>query len=414
MKKKIISLLACLAMISTLLIGCGEKEVPAEEPTTETTDMSSEEEITSETEEVTEGAAGYAPGTWNGNIYTNSQLGFTMTFPDDYTIITGESLKKVDEPITEPIIYDFMALAGDSASNISFVVEENPMKLTSEEYNNISLKKMDVLGPKYEIVNEPFTLEVANLDFYQADIVVESRSGQAVSQSHLIHTDENYIYYFIFSMREERINEMFSIIDSISTIEENASAETEETSVETAKESTEYVPGTWDGNAYINSHLGFTMTIPDSYTILTGDSLEETIEDTTNSLKVNVDSSELITDFMAIAPDGATNISFGAEKNSMNLSCEKYKDMVLKTFDIVGVNYKFLIEPYFAKIGKVDFYCVNVLVDYSPVSGIENNSVFQTYFIYTDEDYIYTLVFTLGKEDCDEYFAIQDTIKAIE
>lgn len=240
MKKEIISLLVCLAMISTLLIGCGEKEVPAEEPTTETTDMSSEEEITSEAEEVTEKVSGYVYGTWEGNVYTNSQLGFTMTFPDSYTILTDNSSEKTIEQITDSTsensdittantsnpVHDFMAIAPDESIRVSFGAEKNLTNLTFEEYKDILLGTFDSFGIDYALASDPYLTKLGNLDFYSINLIVDysKLSGiedYIVGQSFLIYIDEDYVYSFILMFLtpdDKTRNETKAILDSIKAI----------------------------------------------------------------------------------------------------------------------------------------------------------------------------------------------------
>lgn len=233
MKKRILSLLIIAAMSSTLLVGCGSKEVAKD---SNDANIQTNEESEEETIEVTE-VNDYTPGTWEGTIYTNSFLGFTMTFPDTYVIVAGDTLKEYMGQTTETMLensdiknmgvpsvtYDFMALAPDQVSNISFAAEKNLYKLTSEEYGDALLKTFDIMGANYEVVGDPITWNAGNLDFYEIDMIVDYSQmtgveGQVASQSYLIHAEEDYIYYFVVTLQEESIEEIVTILDSIEEI----------------------------------------------------------------------------------------------------------------------------------------------------------------------------------------------------
>lgn len=193
--------------------------------------------------------------------------------------------------------------------------------------------------------------------------------------------------------------------------------ESEEETIEVA-EAPEYTPGTWEGTVYTNSHLGFTMTFPDTYVIVTGDTLKKYMGQTTETMLENSDIKNMgvpsVTyDFMALAPDQVSNISFAAEKNLHKLTSEEYGDALLKTFDIMGANYEVVGEPVTWNAGNLDFYETDMVVDYSQMTGVEGQVASQSYLIHADEDYIYYFVVTLQEESIEEIVTILDSIEEI-
>ena len=145
-----------LAFTAGMLTACGEtKDMETSEPAVEETEEAVEEapeeedaeetaeESEPETAETTEAAerkhiSDYMPGTWDGVIYANEELGVKLTFPESYTIFSGDALKEMMgqtiDVITEnsdiknvneqALAYDFLAIAPDQVGNVILTVEE--------------------------------------------------------------------------------------------------------------------------------------------------------------------------------------------------------------------------------------------------------------------------------------------------
>lgn len=309
MKKGIISLLFCIAMTTTLLVGCGSKEEAMTEPTTEsvsaevstiteeastteesteihTESATAEEETTlrqtsevqatepalkqskeTQTEATTKPVAElpaekpasnqnaevqaetpiendiasqglesqsegnatatdkYVPGTWDGMVYTNPTLNFTMTFPDNYTIITGEALQNSMEETTGT--YDFKAVSPDQLSSFLLTVEANTNGITAEEYKDTLLKSLENSGVTYQLFDDSMLYEEDEdgLDACGIAIIIDYSQQTGVENSlspryYLVLTDNNYIYYFTIDiMSRGAIAELESIVNSFQSIE---------------------------------------------------------------------------------------------------------------------------------------------------------------------------------------------------
>lgn len=259
MKKKIMSLLICVAMVSTLLVGCGEKEVPAEEAVAEATDVVSEEEVVSETEvtpateeavvETTEEATTevaeitadeYVPGTWDGNVYINTSLGFSMTVPEDYVIVTGDALQGLlnqsedmlsensnlgEVSASDSVSCEFMAASPDqtNTNNILFSVLKN-QGLTSEQFGDVTINSFDIAGIPCELFADPSTTTIGNIEFYEIDMALDYSQivgieGYVVLQSFLIYATEDSIYYFTLTFNENTMDKTAEILQSIQPLE---------------------------------------------------------------------------------------------------------------------------------------------------------------------------------------------------
>lgn len=264
MKKKVWNLLFCAVMTSALIMGCGGGEnadVPApgnaeaekvetDAPAAESVNVTEEEDtesIPAETateketlpaeEAAAKGIEDYEPGTWEGTVYTNSALGITMTLPDTYTVLTGNALKEAmgqaaDEVMEgsdlknvdmSGVVYDFIGISPDQVSNILFSVEENTMKLSSEEYGQALLESMNLLGASYEMLADPESMMVGDIDFYEIDMVIDYSEatgieGYTAVQSYIIHAEEDLLYYFTVTWTEDSMEEIAEILNSMQPV----------------------------------------------------------------------------------------------------------------------------------------------------------------------------------------------------
>lgn len=109
MKKKLLSVLLCAAMVSSLLAGCGSKEEPAaEEPAT-----------TEETTDAAEEPAGEAAeGTAGGGDYTIVVMPKLVGIP--YFTETGEGAMKAGEELGVEVIYNGPTVA-DAAEQVKML-----------------------------------------------------------------------------------------------------------------------------------------------------------------------------------------------------------------------------------------------------------------------------------------------------
>lgn len=253
MKKKTVSLLVCVAMLSTLLVGCGEKEVPAAEPVAEVTELAKEEEVVPETEvapiteESTEEAVkevkeaeNYVPGTWDGNVYINTSLGFLMTVPEDYVILTGDDLQGLvsqsedmlsensnlgEVSASDSVLYEFMAASPDqtNTNNVMFTVQKNE-GLTSEQFGDVMIDGFAIAGIPCELFAEPSTTKIGDIEFYEVDMALDYSQivgieGYMVLQTVIAYANEESIYYFTFTFNENTIEKTAGILQSIQPLE---------------------------------------------------------------------------------------------------------------------------------------------------------------------------------------------------
>lgn len=190
----------------------------------------------------------------------------------------------------------------------------------------------------------------------------------------------------------------------------------EEASAGEAKEPAAYVPGTWEGTVYKNEGLGFTVTFPETYTIITGDTLAQAMGQATDTVLEgsdiqNVDMSTVTYDFLAVSPDQVSNLLFSAEINTAGLDSKGYGDALLQSFELMGIPYELFAEPETTMVGDLDFYELDLVLDYSEFTGVENAVGTQTYLIHAEADRIYYFTITFTEDSMEE---IAEVIRSIQ
>ncbi|MBQ3104423.1 MAG: hypothetical protein IJC59_01015 [Lachnospiraceae bacterium] len=220
---------------------------------------------------------------------------------------------------------------------------------------------------------------------------------------------------------QEAPEESAEVTEEVS--EEEETPVQEETTGEEPQESAgvtiaDYVTGTWEGTVYTNETLGIKMTFPETYTVFTGDTLDELMGQAVgiveeNSDIKNVDESTLKYDFMAIAPDGVGNVILTIEENSMGLTAEDYVEALKTTWEYTGIPYEIIQEAGTETIGDKEYTMIGVALDYSEMTGMEGNTAVQAYMIHTDEDLMYYFITTFSEETIEELGAVMDGIEAL-
>lgn len=260
--KKMQAILMSLVLSAGVLTACGsnnenlpaenvevESEEAAEETTeTETPEVSETEESAtadiveeaveaSEDEDMEKTVADYTAGTWDGTTYTNESLGFKMTFPETYTIYTGDMLKNLMgvavDTVTEnsdiqninqeALTYEFMAMAPDQVGNVLFTIEENVQELTAEEYVDALVQTFDLMGVPYEVMQEKGFQTVGDNEFCMIGLMTDYSEmtgieGNVAIQAYSVLADADFLYYFVVTFSEDTVEELGSIMDGIEAL----------------------------------------------------------------------------------------------------------------------------------------------------------------------------------------------------
>lgn len=192
--------------------------------------------------------------------------------------------------------------------------------------------------------------------------------------------------------------------------EEPEAAEDEDTPV--------YEEGRWEDTLYINETLGITMSVPDSFLIVTGDELIElmgasqdiALEDSALS---KMDTSGVIYDFMAMSSDMVGNILLSVESNKLHMSAEQYGNALKVSTKAFGAECEMLEDPGTIMVGDTDFYEMKMQLDYSGMTGIDGQMARQYYLIHADDDYLYYFIATFNPDDIQEIEDVLNTLQPI-
>ena len=262
--KKMLAILMSLTLSVGVLTACGSSN---ENTITENVEVESEvtEEVTTEVEtaekndtsvveteeaatieetadaEVEESAektiADYTVGSWDGTTYTNDALGFKMTFPETYTIYTGDTLRNLMglavDTVTEnsdiqninqeALMYEFLAMAPDQVGNILFTIEENVQELSAEEYVDALTQTFDLMGVPYEVMQEKGFQTIGENEFCMIGLMTDYSEmtgieGNVTVQAYSVLADADFLYYFVVTFSEDTVDELGSIMDGIEAL----------------------------------------------------------------------------------------------------------------------------------------------------------------------------------------------------
>lgn len=179
-----------------------------------------------------------------------------------------------------------------------------------------------------------------------------------------------------------------------------------------------YEEGRWEETVYTNETLGITMTVPDSFLIVTGDDLRELLGTTQDvvledSALSNVDTSEVIYDFMAMSSDMVGNIILSIENNKLHMSAEQYGNALKTSMKVLGAECEMLEEPAVRMVGDTDFYEMKMQLDYSGMTGIDDYAARQYYLIHADDNYLYYFTVTFNPDNIQEIEDVLNTLQPI-
>lgn len=254
--KKTVNLISSAAMAAVLTLNCGavvwaaDTKADAAEATAEVTT-----ETTAETEEsANTGVSAYENGTWEGNEYTNGTLGIQMTFPEEYTIQTGDELNKalgITEEMANSIAFDFLAMAEDGKSGMMFCVEDAG-GMDSETYAEMLISSSSMMRAPLKEAPDPVIWTFGDIEFYKQDFVMDYSKIEGFGEdelylSYLICTKDDMRYYFNANATAETKDEIAEILDTLKSTD--ASIERTETVVEKNYEIPE-VQSTTDGSKF--------------------------------------------------------------------------------------------------------------------------------------------------------------------
>lgn len=141
MKKSMAFLLAVMMVLS--LAACGSKEPPAD----------TDKQQPKPTE--------FVRGVWDGSVYTNESIGFTLTLPEDWLIATDEELAEImglaleSNPTTSEISEEFLkaqttydAMAQDPATgaNVIIMAENLALSVGGTSYDEVKYSEVLING----------------------------------------------------------------------------------------------------------------------------------------------------------------------------------------------------------------------------------------------------------------------------
>lgn len=192
----------------------------------------------------------------------------------------------------------------------------------------------------------------------------------------------------------------------------------EEPEAEEDEDTPAYEEGRWDGTTYTNETLGITMTVPDSFLVVTGDDLRElmgasqdiALEDSALS---KMDTSGVIYDFMAMSSDMIGNVLLSVENNNLHMSAEQYGNALKVSTKAFGAECEMLEDPTTIMVGDTDFYEMKMQLDYSGMTGIEGQMARQYYLIHADDDYLYYFIATFNPDNVQEIEDVLNTLQPI-
>lgn len=158
-----------------------------------------------------------------------------------------------------------------------------------------------------------------------------------------------------------------------------------ETKTETKTDTVNYSMGSWNGNVYSNSFLGFKFTMPSGWTRYTNEQINELYQGvlTNNQDLFKLDTAELkkaieessVFYVFAINPNTGSNIQIMSEKPAVKVTTEQYLEAVKSGLQTVSnINYTDLVVSK-TTLGGITF---NSLTATASLSGISMKQGYYT------------------------------------
>ncbi|MEO0458060.1 MAG: hypothetical protein AAF152_15970 [Cyanobacteria bacterium P01_A01_bin.114] len=237
--------LAVLAVAATVtLSACGKSEQAVVDPAVDG-DASVEVTPEAEAEAGSDAAAAGSPDAAEveAGKYSNEFFGFTMAFPDAWTIASQETTDGLQDTGAEMLAGDDEALkssieAAEKDTYQLLMISEQPVGAPTTDFNpnlvvmaekvshlpgiksgseyleNVSNLLLQTDLP-YAAEGEPYEVEIGGRKFHRADFTL-STAGIEIKQSYLATVDKGYALGFILSGTDDTMSSLDDITQSIS------------------------------------------------------------------------------------------------------------------------------------------------------------------------------------------------------